>query len=98
MENALEMAEESYVDVNIFNDENKERLRQLNALPVSCTESAELLSKQCDVYCKYDVFTQSMINGIVKKLKSYNDQSLREEIADYKSKILELVNRYINCG
>jgi len=98
MENALKLAEESYVDVNIFDDENKERLQQLSALPVCCDESAELLSKQCDVYCKYDVFTKSMVEGLVKKLKSYNDQSLREEIADYKSKILELVNRYINCG
>ncbi len=98
MENALEFADETYVDVNIFSDANKERLQQLSALPFCCYESADLLAQQCDIYCKYDVFTQSMIDGIVKKLKSYNDQSLREEIADYKSKILELVNRYINCG
>jgi hypothetical protein len=39
-----------------------------------------------------------MIDGIINKLKSYQDKNLREELADYKSKILELVNRFINCG
>ena len=41
MKNALEYAEKTYVDVNIFNDENKKRLTKLNHLPASCWESAE---------------------------------------------------------
>ncbi|MES0342474.1 MAG: lysylphosphatidylglycerol synthase domain-containing protein, partial [Candidatus Humimicrobiaceae bacterium] len=43
-ENALAFAEETYVDVNIFSDANKDRLNQLNRLPLCCDESADLLS------------------------------------------------------
>lgn len=98
MENAMAFADEAYVDVNIFQEENKERLSQLSSLPLSCDESADLLNEQREIYCKYDVFPDSMIDGIINKLKSYKDKNLREEISDYKSKILELVNRFINCG
>lgn len=98
MDNALEIAKANYVDVNIFSDENKERLDQLKKLPVSCYESAERLNEQRDIYSKYDVFDQSMIDGIIKKLKSYNDKNIKEDISDNKEKILDLVNRFINCG
>ncbi len=98
MENALAFANEAYVDVNIFSDANKDRLKQLSKLPLSCYESADYLNEQRNIYCKYDVFTQNMIDGIVSKLKSYNDRYIKEEIADNKDKILELVKRFINCG
>lgn len=98
MENALAYAKETYVDVNIFSDVNKDRLNQLSRLPLSCDESADLLNQQRDFYCKYDVFTPSIIDGIIDKLKSYHDKNIRNEIADDNDKVLELVNRFINCG
>lgn len=45
MEDALQKAEKTYVDVNIF-DEKRKRLAELNKLPVSCWESAAMLEQQ----------------------------------------------------
>lgn len=98
MEKALEYAERTYVDVNIFDDDNKERLSQLECLPTSCFESAEQLEKQKDIYMKYGVFTENMLNWIIKYLKNFNDQNLRAELAKDEDKVMALVNKYFHCG
>ena len=46
IENALEIAEKTYVNVNIHQEENKARLETLDQLPDSCAASAERLQKQ----------------------------------------------------
>lgn len=98
MENALEMAEKTYVDVNIFDEKHKERLAELNNLPVSCWESAAMLENQADIYLKYGVFSQSVIDGVARKLRSYGDENLRQEIHCNKDKIISLVEQYFHCG
>lgn len=98
MANALEMAEKTYVDVNIFDDKHKERLSELNKLPVSCWESAAMLEKQADIYMKYGVFSQGVIDGVATKLRSYNDENLRQEVSCNKEKIISLVEQYFHCG
>ncbi|MCK9616496.1 MAG: glutamine synthetase family protein [Lentimicrobiaceae bacterium] len=98
MENALENARNAYVDVNIFMDEHKETLNRLNHLPASCWESAEMLAKQKDIYLKYGVFTPAIIEGIIQRLKNFNDKNLREQIHRDKEKILQLVEQYFHCG
>jgi glutamine synthetase len=98
MGDALEKAEKSYVDVNIFDDAHKSRLASLNKLPVSCWESASMLEKQADIYMKYGVFSEGVINGVARKLRSYNDQNLRDEISSNKEKMIEVVNQFFHCG
>jgi glutamine synthetase len=98
MQNALELAEKWYVDVNIFDDCFKDRLAQLNQLPVSCWDSAKVLEKQSEIYEKYDVFPKSVIEGIARKLRSFNDEHLREEISADNNKMLQLVEKYFHCG
>ena len=98
MENALEMAEKTYVDVNIFDEKHKERLAELKNLPVSCWESAAMLENQADIYLKYGVFSQSVIDGVARKLRSYGDENLRQEIHCNKDKIISLVEQYFHCG
>ncbi len=98
MEDALEKAEKTYVDVNIFHDEHKDRLKTLETLPFSCWDSAKMLEKQADIYKKYNVFPQSVLDGITRKLRGYNDEHLREEIKNDKGKIIELVEKYFHCG
>ncbi len=98
MENALEIAEKTYVDVNIFDDAHKERLAQLNKLPVSCWDSARMLEEQAEIYMKYDVFPQGVIDGVARKLRTYKDETLREEIHCKKEKIMNLVEQYFHCG
>ena len=39
-----------------------------------------------------------MIDGIIKKLKSYNDRTLRADIGDDRTEMLKLVERYFHCG
>ncbi len=98
MEDGLEYAKKTYVDVNIFDDEHKERVASLEQLPTSCVESADCLEKQRDIYLQYNIFPDAIIDGIIKNLKAFNDGNLREELGDDKDRILELVKKYIHCG
>ncbi len=95
---SLSYAEETYVDVNIFDDKHKDKADSLAQLPVSCWDSAKELDRQRDEYLKYGVFNEMAINGIIQQLKGYNDESLREEIEKDEEKILALVDRFYHCG
>ncbi|MEJ5302693.1 MAG: glutamine synthetase family protein [Bacteroidales bacterium] len=96
--NSLELADKTYVDVNIFNEEHKEKVKELKQLPVSCYDSALQLERQANVYMQYGVFPQRVIEGFIKQLKTFNDQNLREQIGNNSDAILELVQKYFHCG
>ena len=98
MKNALEFAKETYVDVNIFDEENKEKLDSLAVLPGSCWESADALLKQKDVYTRYGVFSEGMLEWISSYLKSFKDKTLRQDIGGDEAEILKLVDRFFHCG
>lgn len=98
MDNALEIAEKTYVNVNIHRKENEDKLNQLAQLPDSCTASAECLAKQRAAFEQYGVFSPAMIDGIIKKLRSYDDGNLRSEVEDNQEAMLKLVMKYFHCG
>ena len=98
MDNALAIAEKCYVNVNIHQKENADRLNSLECLPDSCAASAECLERQRAVFEQHNVFSPAMIDGIIKRLKSYNDATLRSDIADDQQKMLNLVHQYFHCG
>ncbi len=98
LENALEIAEKTFVNVNIHQKENADRLKSLDSLPDSCAASAERLAAQREIFEKYNVFSPAMIDGVIKRLKSYNDTTLRADIADDQQKMLSLVHQYFHCG
>lgn len=98
MENGLQYAEDRYVAVNIFHDENKEKAKKYKQLPVSCFESAQKLKEQRAIYEQYDVFSKAMIDGLIKMLEAYNDKDLRKTIENKPEEMLKLVERYIHCG
>lgn len=98
MKNALELAEKSYVDVNIFEEKYQSRVSQLQQLPVSCSQSAEFLKKQRKIYEAYDIFPPKIIDGLISYLKGFNDEELRESIKDNEKEIMKLVNAYLHCG
>ncbi len=98
MENALEYAKNTYIDVNIFDDEHKEKSAKLGQLPISCWDSADRLLEQSEIYRKFNVFPQSVIDGFAAKLKKYNDKNLREELENNKEKLIEIVEQYFHCG
>ncbi len=98
MENALEVAEKTYVNVNIHQKENADRLKDLAQLPDSCEASADCLERQRAVFEEHHVFSPAMIDGIIKKLRAYGDKTLRSDIADNQEAMLKLVERYFHCG
>ena len=98
MANSLEVADRTYVNVNIHQAENAEKLASLATLPDSCYASAECLNAQREIFESHGVFSPAMINGIIKKLQSYNDQTLREDINNDTEKMLSLVRQYFHCG
>ncbi len=98
MDNALDVAKKLYIDVNIFKDEHKDRLAQLEHLPASCYESAQALKKLKDVFMEYDVFSEGMINDTVKYLEGLNDNQLSERLYGKNEEIRKLVDSYIHIG
>lgn len=98
MEDALDIAARTYVNVNIHQAENKDLLKNLSQLPDSCAASAKCLASQRGLYEVEGVFTPSMINSVIRKLEDFNDGSLRSSLQNDTDGILQLVNRYFHCG
>ena len=98
MENALDIAEKTYVNVNIHKQENADKLKTLEQLPDSCAASADCLEKQRAFFEKYNVFSPAMIDGIITKLRAYNDSTLRRDIKDKPIEMMELVEEFFHCG
>jgi glutamine synthetase len=98
MENALEIAEKTYVNVNIHQKENEDKLKNLAQLPDSCEASADCLASQRAVFEQHNVFSPAMIDGIIKRLRSYGDKTLRQEIEGNQEAMLNLVKQYFHCG
>ena len=98
LDNALEIAERTYVNVNIHQKENADKLSSLAQLPDSCAASADCLERQRAVFEEHNVFSPAMIDGIIKRLRSYDDRTLRVDIGDDREEMLALVRRYFHCG
>ena len=98
IENALAIAEQTYVNVNIHQKENADKLKALAQLPDSCAASADCLQKQRTVFEQYNVFSPAMIDGIISRLRSYNDATLRKDIQDKPEEMLALVSKFFHCG
>ena len=98
MPDALEIADRTYVNVNIHKKEHEDKLKQLAQLPDSCVASADCLEKQRAAFEKYNVFSPAMIDGIISKLRAYEDRTLRSEVQDSPEEMLKLVEKYFHCG
>jgi len=96
MPNALDIAEQLYVDVNIFHDEHKDKLEQLKGLPISCYESAIALEEKREFFERNGIFQSGLIDSTIKMLKSYNDKNLSEELYGKHDEIYELVMKYLH--
>lgn len=95
---ALDIADRTYVNVNIHEKENADKLACLAQLPDSCWTSADSLQEHRTIYEKYDVFSPAMIDTIITDLKSYDDKTLREDIEHNPNEVQELVTKYFHCG
>jgi glutamine synthetase len=98
MPDALEFADKTYVNVNIFEEAHRSKQEELEQLPSSCADSAEALQRDKDIYLQYGVFAGDILNWIIEYLKRFDDKNLRAEIGKDEKKILDLVSRYFHCG
>lgn len=98
MKDALEVAEKTYVNVNIHDQANAERLAQLAQLPDSCAASADCLERQRHIFEEHGVFSPAMIDGIIAQLRSFNDRSLRRDTEHDGEAVQRLVTKFFHCG
>jgi glutamine synthetase len=98
MVNALERAEDLYVDYNIFSDRNKAKKKKLESLPASCWESAECLLAQREYFEKDGVFPAGVIENVVSKLKAFEDKDLSEKLYNRNEEISKLVRQFLHCS
>ena len=98
LDNALHIAERTYVNVNIHKKENEDKLKTLAQLPDSCAASADCLESQRAIFESRGVFSPAMIDGILKHLRSYDDRTLRQDLEGKPEEMIQLVYRYIHCG
>lgn len=99
-ENSLAQAKDLYVNVNIFHKEHKDILARLDALPTSCSQSADYLAKDRNFYQDNNIFPKGTIDAFVKKLKDYEDSDLSEKLFKQKNQkdaVKELVNLYLHA-
>ncbi|MBO4565687.1 MAG: glutamine synthetase, partial [Bacteroidales bacterium] len=95
---ALRIAAEKYVDMDIHKSENAARLATLDCLPTCCAESADCLEKQRAVFEARGVFEPRMIDGILKGLRRYGDSDLHEAARRDPELMRRLVEEYFYCG
>ncbi len=98
MPNALQVAADTYVDVNIHNAENAAVLERLAQLPDSCAASADVLEQQRAVYEQAGVFSADMIDGVLGQLRAFNDRTLRQDVEGKPEEIKRLVDEHFHCG
>lgn len=96
-EKSIQQAEELYVNVNIFKNENKHILNKLAALPDSCSKSADYLQRDRAFYEEGGIFPKGTIDNFIKKLKDYQDEKMSEELFGDKEKTKEIVDKYFHC-
>lgn len=98
MEDALSVAEKTYVNVNIHKQENKDKLASLKQLPDSCAASAGCLEQQREYFEKYGIFSPAMIDGIIAGLRNYKDANLRAETEKNPDLMKQMVEAHFHCG
>lgn len=98
MEDALQKAEDMYVNVNIHTDENKDKLASLKSLPDSCVASARALENKRMVFENKEVFSPRLIEGIIEKLLAYDDLELRQVVNNDHKQMMKQVKKYWHCG
>ena len=98
MEDALEVGDRLYVDVDIFSPKHEEIRKALPKLPASCWESAECLLRDRKIYEKDGVFPAAMVDGIAGTLKSYRDEDLCKRLQGREDETEELVGKYLHCS
>nr|WP_311447838.1 glutamine synthetase family protein [uncultured Porphyromonas sp.] len=95
--NALELAKQTYVSVNIHKDEFASSVEHLDSLPASCVASAERLRQDRAAYEAMGVFSPAAIDGVIRQLEAFDDADLRAKAQADPQFLMELVERHLYC-
>jgi len=98
MTDALKIADELYVDYNIFSKEGKNPGKKLESLPASCWESADALHSRRKIFEKNGIFPEGVIDNVVARLKAYNDKGLSEKLYNKQEELSKLVRQFLHCN
>jgi glutamine synthetase len=98
LKDGIKVADSTYVNVNIHKKENSKILSKLSTLPDSCAASADCLEKQRKIYEEKGVFSKGMIDGIIAKLRAFDDRTVRAKAAKSKKVMADLVKEFFHCG
>ncbi|MBR0458763.1 MAG: glutamine synthetase [Victivallales bacterium] len=94
----VELANKTYVNVNIHLKENETLLNSLRTLPDSCVKSAACLKEQRQFYADKGVFCDTILDGIIQQLEAFQDTTLRSDLAGDQAAMEKLVRTYFHCG
>ena len=92
------MPQQTFVDGDIHDEAHREQLSRLKELPDSCAASADCLERQRAIFEQHGVFSPLMIDAILADLRSFNDRTLRADVASDPEAMEKLVKRFIHCG
>jgi len=92
---ALKTAEDLYLEGNLFED--RARGNRYDDLPTSCAEAAKYLEKERMLYQEMG-FPPELIEGVIKKLNSYEDENIYKELEKDPEKMKRFLGKYIHCG
>jgi glutamine synthetase len=82
-------------DLHVKDSAEKKRLM---TLPLSCSESADNLSKDRQMYESDGVFSTRLVDKTVESLKSYKDRNLWRKLADKPDETERMLKLYRHYG
>lgn len=96
MEDALDVADKTYVDINIHSAENADKLSTLDSLPVNCRESGDALDAARAIFEDKGVFSKDLIDSTIAMLRNY-DPSVSDDAKTNANFMSQLVKQYFHC-
>ena len=100
MPDALQVAEKTYVGlgVNIHDKGNRALEESLEQLPACCVEAARELEKDRAIYTSHGVFSDAIVDYMIRFLKAFKDGNLRKELEADPKRAMMMVQANINNG
>lgn len=98
MPDALDVAQKTFVGlgVNIHDEKNRKVQESLEQLPGCCVEAAQELAKDRDIYTSKGVFSENIVDFMIKYLTAFDDSKLRQSL-DSKG-LQSLVEKSLDLG